>query len=355
MEQEPIRAAIIGCGRQQADGGYRGISPNHAKAYAANGATIVALCDINRDNAELFKQRLAPDAAIFADYVEMAREAEPQVVSVCTWPHLHAEMVAGLAGAGVPAIHCEKPMALTLADARRMVEACAKSGTRLTVNHQRRFSPGVRAMKELVNDGRIGTVRRVEGRCDNLYDWGTHWFDLLRHLTGDAAAEWVQAAVHDDGERAVFGAANDLQSVVHVRLGGGASGVIFAGRDKDWPFPPEMPALSVVGSEGVAEMPKHDGGGVRWRRDDAAGWNDAELPEADVWQDAVADVLAGVRDPSHRSLISGDSALQTTELVFAAYHSARLRGAKVDLPLNDEAAADNALMWMRDHPPEWPA
>ena len=141
MEKEPIRAAIIGCGRQQADGGYKGISPNHAKAYAANGATIVALCDINRENAELFKERLSPDAAIFADYAEMAREAKPQVVSVCTWPHLHAEMVVKLAELGVPAVHCEKPMALTLADARRMVDACKKGGTRLTVNHQRRFSP----------------------------------------------------------------------------------------------------------------------------------------------------------------------------------------------------------------------
>ena len=177
----------------------------------------------------------------------------------------------------------------------------------------------------------------------------------MRFLTGDAAAEWVQAAVHDDGKRAVFGAANDLQSIAHVRFAGGVSGVLFAGPDKNRPFPPNTPAMAVHGSEGVVEMEKHDGGGVRWRRDDAAGWNDAELPEADVWNDAVADVLIGVRDPSHVSLISGDSALQTTELVFASYHSARLRGAKVDLPLSDEAAADNALMWMREHPPEWPA
>ena len=61
------------------------------------------------------------------------------MVSVCVWPGLHAPMVVDAAKTGLNAIHCEKPMATTWGDARRMAAACDDSGVQLTLNHQRRF------------------------------------------------------------------------------------------------------------------------------------------------------------------------------------------------------------------------
>ena len=333
-------AAIIGCGRQRGDGVWRGMSRQHARGYAANGVEIVAVADIDEGNARAFVEQAAPEAAVFDDFARMARDAKPDIVSVCTWPHLHAPMVLALAEVGVPAVHCEKPMATTWGDAKRMAEACEACGTRLTIGHQRRFSPTVRAVKDMIDSGRIGRVLRVEGRVDNLFDWGTHWYDMLQFLTDDGEPEWVQAAVDDAGRKVVFGAACDTSGVAHMRLGGGASGVLFAGTGDA--LPPGTPALRVLGEAGEIEVERHDGGGVRVRTD--GGWGAAEVGGGDVWADAIGDVVGSARE-GRRSLLSAANALRGTELMFAAYHSARLHGARVELPLAEEG---NGLAWLRE-------
>ena len=340
MTTDIKRAAIIGCGRQRGDGVWRGMSRQHARGYAANGVEIVAVADIDESNARAFVGQLAPDAAVFDDFARMARDAGPDIVSVCTWPHLHAPMVIALAEVGVPAVHCEKPMATTWGDAKRMAEACERSGTRLTIGHQRRFSPTVRAMKDTIDSGRIGRVLRIEGRIDNLYDWGTHWYDALQFLTGDGEAEWAQAAVDDSGRKTVFGAACDTSGVAHMRLAGGASGVLFAG--DGGLVPPGMPALRAVGEAGEVEVERHDGGSVRVRT--GGGWEAVEVADRDVWADAIGDVVESARR-GRESLLSAANALRGTELMFAAYHSARLHGARVELPLAEEG---NGLVWLRE-------
>ena len=65
------------------------------------------------------------------------------IVSICTWPPLHCEMVVAAAESGVKAILCEKPMALNLKEADQMLDSCEKSGTKLVVGHQHRFDPQV--------------------------------------------------------------------------------------------------------------------------------------------------------------------------------------------------------------------
>ena len=57
-------------------------------------------------------------AKVYADYRALLTEQRPDVVSICTWPHLHREMVEAAVAAGVTAIHCEKPMAPTWGEAR---------------------------------------------------------------------------------------------------------------------------------------------------------------------------------------------------------------------------------------------
>src|SRR5690606_18658129 len=109
---------------------------------------IVALADISYNNALAFQEEHGGDR-IYTDYHQMLAEEQPDIVSICTWPHLHAEMVIAAAEAGVKAIHCEKPMAPTYGEAVRMVEVCEQRGVQLTFNHQRRFGPPFRKAKEL--------------------------------------------------------------------------------------------------------------------------------------------------------------------------------------------------------------
>ena len=142
------RVGIIGCGRPWKSEGATGfgMSHQHAFGYKASGhATIVALADVVRANAEAFAAIHGGADGIYTDYHEMLANAKLDIVSIATWPHMHADMVIATANAGVKAIHCEKPMAPTYGECKAMVAACEANGVQLTFNHQRRFGTPFRA------------------------------------------------------------------------------------------------------------------------------------------------------------------------------------------------------------------
>lgn len=158
------RAAILGCG---------GRGRAHAAGYAAaEDAEIVACADPVEENAHKMAARYGVEK-VYADYRKLLEEVKPDVVSVCTWPHLHREMVEAAVEAGAKAVHAEKPMAPTFGDSKAMHDACEKAGVVMTFCHQRRFNPEFRKARTLLQNGAIGDIVRMEGYCSNLYDWRT--------------------------------------------------------------------------------------------------------------------------------------------------------------------------------------
>ena len=82
-------------------------------------------------------------------------------------PHsLHPAQVIACAAAGKQ-VFCEKPLALHRADAARMFDACRKAGVLLAVGHNRRFWPSLRALRDIVPSGELGTLLHVEGHNSN--------------------------------------------------------------------------------------------------------------------------------------------------------------------------------------------
>jgi len=149
-----FKVGIIGCGRR---------GKAHARGYAASeDAEIVACADPNRENAEaLAKEQKVPESKVYADYERMLAVEEPDVVSICTWPGLHAQMVIDSAEAGVKAVFCEKPMAPTWGESKRLYQACVDSGVVVAFCHQRRFEASYLKAKSLVNNGAIGELHRL--------------------------------------------------------------------------------------------------------------------------------------------------------------------------------------------------
>ena len=93
---------------------------------------------------------------------------DPTVAAVVlATPHsLHREQVVACAEAGKP-VFCEKPLALRMRDARRMVEACRAAGVVLAVGHNRRFWPSFRTLREIVAHGELGDILHIEGHNSN--------------------------------------------------------------------------------------------------------------------------------------------------------------------------------------------
>lgn len=327
-----LRVGIIGCGRPFRTEGSTGfgMSRDHARGYLAAGCELAALADVSRENAEAFQTDIGGNA-IYTDYHEMLAKESLDVVSVCTWIGLHEEMVIACAEAGVKAVHCEKPIAPTWAASKRMIEACAKSGTQLSFNHQRRFDPPYLAARDMVRAGRIGELTRIEMQCDNLFDWGTHWFDMMEFYNDQQPAEWVLAQVEPSGGPKVFGVQLEGQGVVSLRFANGVRGLMMTGHQSEWGAMNRL-----VGTEGMIEIGATGWDKLRVWAKGASFWEEVEpLTQGPTGTTAaVIDVVESLREGREPEL-SGRKALMATELIFASYESAR-RGGRVSLPLNLE-------------------
>jgi len=142
----PLQVGFIGCG---------GIARVHAKQLQdIRGARIVACADIVAKAAEAFAADFGADE-VHTDFRRMVKSDRVQAVLVCVPTGLHKSAVLAAARAGKD-VFCEKPLAMKVADARAMAEACRKARVKLTVGFVRRFCNEWDAMRRLVTSGAIG-------------------------------------------------------------------------------------------------------------------------------------------------------------------------------------------------------
>jgi predicted dehydrogenase len=147
-----VRAAVVGCGQ---------IAGTHVSALnLLPGVEIAAFVDRDEQRARELAAG-APGASVFGDLDEMLRLARPDAVHVLTPPRTHAEIAIAAANAGCHVL-VEKPMALGVAEAERMIAAADANGVTLSTSHNYLFKPSVEAARRLVEAGEIGDVIDVE-------------------------------------------------------------------------------------------------------------------------------------------------------------------------------------------------
>ena len=200
------------------------------------------------------------------DLEALLASPDVEAVYVATPNHAHASVVEASARAG-KAVLCEKPMATTLEDARRMVQACEAAGVRLATAYDQRFHAAHRRLRDLVSSGALGTVAqaRIHYACwlppdwsaDNwridprragggaMIDLAPHGVDLLEVLLGDQWAELraiTQSVAHpyavDDG------------AVLMGRFQRGALATIHVGYNCPDPLPRRR--LELIGTRAMA-------------------------------------------------------------------------------------------------------
>ncbi len=140
------------------------------------------LCDRDRKNAVLTARESGIEAAIATDIAELAGKVDAALVAVP--PRFHAPIAIQLMEMGIDVL-CEKPLAITVADGRRMVEAARETQRVLAVALMMRFFPHNRWLADLVEDGEIGEVREVIVEDGAALDWAmasNSYFD--RNVTG---------------------------------------------------------------------------------------------------------------------------------------------------------------------------
>lgn len=141
-----IGFGIIGCGR---------ISESHFHALTRlRDARIVCVADINAENAQRQAEKHGAERWV-TGYHELLAMPEVQAVVVCLPTFLHAEVVCAAAAAGKHVL-CEKPIAMTLEDADRVIAACKSAGTLLQIGFVRHFSTEWLKLREIIQSGRLG-------------------------------------------------------------------------------------------------------------------------------------------------------------------------------------------------------
>jgi predicted dehydrogenase len=194
-----VRVGIIGAGSA---------GSLHALSYSQipEKAQLVGVCDVNEVSAMSLAKAYKVEK-IYTDYKRMLEQRDLDAVSICLPHFLHAEVTEAAAKAGKHVL-CEKPMATTLEDCDRMISATRKAGVKLMIAENHRWTPAHIAMKEALDQGKIGEVilarthEVVDERTNmsnptlwkgtpdragggSLMDQGVHKAAMLRWFCGD--------------------------------------------------------------------------------------------------------------------------------------------------------------------------
>ena len=341
-----IRVGFIGTGKKKERPDLNGyfMAYRHAPAYQAlPQCELVACADIEREHAAAFAQEFGVPT-IYTDYHEMLASEKLDIVSICTWPHLHAEMVLACLEAGLTAIHSEKPMALTFGECRTMLDAARGNSSQLTFNHQRRFGAPFRKTRELIDSGAIGGIVRMDALCGDLYDGGCHWVDLLNYFNGENRAKWVFGQIDGREITYAFGAPSEYQGLYQWEYENGVLAVMLTGPDvREW-----GPPFRIAGSEGIIEIGWDPASGpmLRTLQFAGGGWTEVDcagesLHGPGFHERAIADVLDCLAT-GRTSELCAENQMKSMEIVFGCYESSRRRG-RVDLPMDID---DSPLLTM---------
>jgi myo-inositol 2-dehydrogenase / D-chiro-inositol 1-dehydrogenase len=282
----------------------------------------------------------------------LARD-DVQAVIIATPHSTHVSLAIQAAAAGRH-VYLEKPMAVTLAECDRMIEACREAGVLLTVNHVTRYRRSPRTAKGLLDEGAIGDLRMVRvlssviGYLPDDHGWaknpeeggawldmGVHMFDALRWFT-DSEVDVIFASIRDFG------------GLEHQRRTGMAETVMRNGVLTQLLVSMEMPApglgsqsqWTLVGSDGIVESDSY--GKVRLGRGDM--WELVyEMPPFDLNADVYGPVrleafaaqvegFAAAIEAGGAPGMAGEDGRAAVELVEAAARSSS-SGQAVHLPL----------------------
>ncbi len=190
-----VNVAVLGCG---------GIANTHGRVLSSlkDRVSITALCDIDEERAAQYNDKYAHGkASIHTDFSSMFRQDDLNVVYICLPPFAHSNEVELAAERGIH-VFIEKPIALSMGTASRMVEAVRTHGVKSQVGFMFRFGDAIGRIKEMLDNGDAGAPGLMTGTymCNSLHSpwWRVkeksggqiveqiiHTFDILRYLLGE--------------------------------------------------------------------------------------------------------------------------------------------------------------------------
>jgi predicted dehydrogenase len=319
------------------------IAHKHADSYKEIGYAIAAVSNRGAEKGREFARKY--NTEFVADYRDVCARQDVGYIDVCTFPDSHLDVVKACVAHGKHVL-LQKPVALTLADARQMIALTQRAGLQLGVVSQHRFDDASIFLKKAIADGRLGKILQADGyvkwhRPQSYYDrpgkgtWavegggalinqGIHTVDVLLYLAGPVEqvfAQWQLAAAHTMESE-------DLVNAL-VRYKSGATGVIQAATAIQPGYPERMEFHGTKGSATIT--------GDRLTAWDVPGDPGDDAPLATSVDSGAADPMAISLEPIKRQfldfgtavknktkpLLDGEEGFRALQIVLGVYESAR--------------------------------
>jgi predicted dehydrogenase len=321
---------------------------SHAASYATlPQARVVAICDLKPALQQRFVDRwgsIWPEIHRYTSYREMLEREQLDVLSVATPDHLHADVVVDAVSAGVKGIFCEKPLATSVRDARRMVDAVERRSVTMSINHWTRWWPPTLQARDAVRAGTIGALRRIVqsggGPRAMMFRNGTYMVDYICFFAESEPIE-VFAQLDDDfagyGPRYAGDGGHDPKTdpgySAYIRFANGVRGLLNYSQgtvDHEETF--------LIGEKGWIRFGNDTPLEIAVRETHPGPLRRIIPP---LQQHARTGTLANMGeffralDEGGETLSPPHEALKTVEIIIAALHSHQLGGIRVSLPLDE--------------------
>lgn len=318
------RIGLIGAG---------GIASAHLDAYRTAGWEVAAICNRTIGKAQAKAAEFAPNARVTDRWQDILFDPSIDVLDITPHPADRLAMIEAALRAGKHVLS-QKPFVLDLDEGRRLVALARDYGVKLAVNQNGRWAPHLSWMREAVRAGLIGEVisahvsiqwnhswvagtpfEKIEDLV--LYDFGIHWFDFLRSVTGHRLLSVFASAARAMGQTA----AAPLLAQVLVRLEGGQASLVFDGAT---PFGPRD-TTTVTGTLGTLTSVGPDLGQQSVTMTTAAGIARPQLTGTwfnDGFRGAMGALLVAIEDDVEPDNGAAEN-LESLALAFAAIQSRR--------------------------------
>jgi len=310
---------------------------------------IDSVCDIDNNRLNYVKKRWKIDKT-YNDYKKLIKERKPDIVIISTWTNTHKDIAEFCIKNKVKGIVLEKPVSTNLKDAKKIFDLSKKYGTKVVINHERRWDGLYNKTKQIIDSNELGKLKTIfanvftqsfiKGNWKTLIDFsgggpllhdGTHLVDIIRYFTGEV--DYLVGSIVIDNETGL-----DIRASSYLKMKNETDIFLQAGSQMDF-FNFELDLIFQKGririGNGIkefyiAEKSKRYSGFKDLVKKDFPTYNKVIDPFSGALYEVVNSINKNINPYS--SLYDG---IKSMEIIFAIYYSHCHNNKKIIFPFKN--------------------
>ncbi len=316
---------------------------------------IDSVCDIDDNKLQYVKKRWKINK-IYNDYKKLIKERKPDIVIISTWTNTHKDIAEFCIKNKIKGIVLEKPVSTNMRDGKKILSLSEKYGTRIVINHERRWDGLYNKTKQIIDNKELGQLKTIfanvftqsfiRGNWKTLIDFsgggpllhdGTHLVDIIRYFSGEV--DYLIGNLEIDNETGI-----EKRASSYMKMNNKTDVFLQAGSQMDF-FNFELDLIFEKGrikiGNGIKEFYTTD------KSKRYSGFNDLikrDFPSYEKVIDPFSGALNEVIESINKNIEPYSSiydGIKSMEIIFAIYYSHCHKNKKIRFPYKN---LDNPLI-----------